>query len=275
MERNQKRQPLRLTKMKRTIIILGLFLTVLPRSLYAQSVLPISLAQSTPSIERSARIPILIYHSVRPYYPGITNLVKEFTVPPDIFDNQMKYLATNGFTVITFDELSDYFQNAKPLPPKPVMVTLDDGWENQYIYAFPILKKYKYRGIFYIYPGAVGKKHFLLWPEVKEMLAGNMVIADHTLSHPQLPKITSLEILKKEILGSKQIIEKQLNSSVKDFAYPFGAFNDQNIRIVKEAGYRSGRTVHAGVKADSSAPYTIDGIIITGDFNRFVSFVNK
>lgn len=258
--------------MKRTLIIFAAILATAPFSLHAQTAPAVS---STPSILRVAHIPILIYHSVRPYYPGITNLVKEFTVPPDIFDNQMKYLKDNGFTVITIDELWSYFQNGTALPYKPVMITLDDGWENQYIYAYPILKKYKYRGIFYIYPNAIGIKHFLLWPEVKEMMAGNMVIADHTQSHPQLPKITSLDLLKKEIAGSKAIIEKQIGQAVKDFAYPFGAYNEQSIKAVTEAGYRTARTVHSGTREESASPYTLDGIIVTGDFNRFVSLVNK
>ncbi len=260
--------------MKKAIVIL-VCASLLPLLSHAQTVSTSSPLSATPTGQRVAHIPILIYHSVRPYYSGITNLVKEFTVPPDIFDDQMKYLRDNGFTVVTFDDVSAYFQNGAPLPAKPVMVTLDDGWENQYVYAYPILKKYKYSGIFYIYPGVVGKKHFLSWPEVKEMVSGNMIIASHTQTHPELPKITDATLLKKEILGSRETIEKELSISVKDFAYPFGAYNDQSIQVVKDSGYRSARTVHVGVQADSSAPYTIDGIIITGDFNRFVSLVNK
>ncbi len=249
--------------------------SLLPLFSHAQTVSTTSPLSATSTVQHIAHIPILIYHSVRPYYPGITNLVKEFTVPPDIFDDQMKYLRDNGFTVVTFDDISTYFQNGTPLPEKPVMITLDDGWENQYVYAYPILKKYKYIGIFYVYPNAIGAKHFLKWSELKEMIAGNMVIADHTQTHPELPKITDSALLKKEISGSKAILEKELGISVKDFAYPFGAYNDQSIQTVIESGYRTARTVHTGVKADSSAPYTIDGIIITGDFNRFVSLVNK
>ncbi len=263
--------------MKKILIILGLCAMVMPSSSYAEILSSTSSASGATGTVAGgiAPIPILIYHSVRPYYPGITNLVKEYTVPPDIFDDQMKYLGDNGFTVVTLDNLWEYFQNNTPLPSKPVMITLDDGWENQYIYAYPILRKYKYTGIFYIYPGAVGKKHFLSWSEVKEMQSGNMAIASHTQTHPELPKISDLALLKQEIAGSKEVIQKEIGVSVKDFAYPFGAYNDQSIKTVMESGYRTARTVHTGVKADSSAPYTLDGIIITGDFNRFVSLVNK
>lgn len=258
--------------MKRTLITLGLFITFAPVFLHAQTP---ATPNATPTTQHIAHIPVLIYHGIRPYYPGITNLVKEFTVPPDVFDEQMKYLRDNGFTVVTFDNVWAYFQTGAPLPAKPVIITLDDGWENQYTYAYPILKKYKYSGIFYVYPNAIGVKHFLTWPELKEMAAGNMIIADHTQSHPELPKITDPVLLKKEIAGSKEVLERELGISVKDFAYPFGAYNNQDIQIVKDAGYRTARTVHTGTTADSGAPYTIDGIIITGDFNRFVSLVNK
>lgn len=255
------------------MLTLCAFATPIP--LYAQTASTSSASVAPSTGRRVAHIPILIYHSVRPYYPGITNLVKEYTVPPDIFDNQMKYLADNGFTVVTFDDVWAYFQNGTPLPAKPVMITLDDGWENQYVYAYPILKKYTYTGIFFIYPGAIGAKHFLKWPEVKEMVGAGMVIADHTQTHPELPRIDEPALLKKEIAGSKGIIEKEIGRAVTDFAYPFGEYNDRAIQAVKDAGYRSARTVHTGTKADSAAPYAIDGIIITGDFNRFVSLVNK
>lgn len=249
--------------------------------LFLFSILTISYLYTNPSVNAQtsprhvAHIPILIYHSVRPYYPGITNLVKEYTVPPNIFDDQLKYLKDNGFTPVTTDMLWAYLTKGTPLPAKPFMITLDDGWENQYIYAYPILKKYGYPAVFYVYPGAIDKKHFLSWIELKKMIKDNMIIADHTQTHPELPKITDSNILKNEILGSKNILEKNLSISVKDFAYPFGAFNNQDIQAVKDSGYRMARTVNTGVKADSNAPYTIDGIIITGDFNRFVSLVNK
>ncbi len=246
-----------------------------PLLTYAQTTTLITKNSNATTTERIAHVPILIYHSVRPYYPGITNLVKEYTVPPDIFEDQLKYLRDNGYTPVTLDNLSHFFADGTSLPPKPVMITLDDGWENQYVYAFPLLKKYKFPGIFYVYPGAIGKKHFLTYPEIKEMIAGGMFIADHTQTHPELTKISQTLELKKEIVDSREILEKELGVPIRDFAYPFGAYNYQCIKMVMQSGYRTARTVHGGLVENSLAPYTIDGIIITGDFNRFVSWVNK
>lgn len=254
--------------MKKLFFIISLF------SIFT-FVLPSQFVGAQTKTGRVAHVAILIYHSVRPYYPGITNFVKEYTVPPNVFDDQLKYLRENGFNPITPDMLSTYWTKGTPLPAKPFMITLDDGWENQYVYAYPILKKYGYPGVFYVYPGAVDKRHFLTWTEIKKMYGDNMIIADHSFSHPELPKIKDSTILKKEIAGSKDVLEKKLGISIKDFAYPFGEYNDQDIQVVKDSGYRMARTVRSGFKADSNSPFTVDGIIITGDFNRFVSAVNK
>lgn len=257
-------------------IILKIFLTVsilAPLSLFAQG------ESTTPALlhtKQTARIPILIYHSVRPYYPGITKLVKEFTVPPDIFEEQLKYLKDNGYTVITLDDLINYFStNISRLPAKPIIITLDDGWENQYRYAYPILKKDNVSALFYIYPGAINTKHFLTWEEVQTMSKDNMVIGDHTYSHPQLPKVIDAKALNREIVESKSVIEKNIGKAVKDFAYPFGEYNNKDVELVRQAGYQSARTVYSGTLQTEDILFTLRGIIVTGDFNRFVSSLKK
>ena len=231
----------------------------------------VSMSTSTPF----TRVPILIYHSVRPYYPGITKLVKEYTVPPDIFDDQLKYLRDNGYTPITLDDLAAHFNSNKLLPDRPVVITFDDGWENQFRYAFPIMKKYGYTGIFYIYSNPIDKKVFLKWDEVKTMVDANMVIGDHTKSHPELSKIKDDAMLRKEIEDSKKIIEAKIGRPVNDFAYPFGDYTSHTVDIVMQAGYKSARTVLKGTHQTNDIVFTLHGIIVTGDFNRFVSLINE
>lgn len=221
------------------------------------------------------KVPILTYHSVRPYYPGITDLVKEYTVPPDIFDDQLRYLRDNGFTAITPADLVDHFVSGKALPAKPFMITLDDGWKNQFRYAFPILKKYNDPAVFYIYKNTIDKKVFLTWNDVKTLAAANMIIGDHTESHPELPKVTVLADLQREIIGSKKWIESRLGKTIDTFAYPFGAYNDQDISVVKQAGYTSARALRGCVYQSADILFTLCGVIITGDFNRFASIINR
>lgn len=233
-------------------------------------------AQTTASIQPAKiKIPILTYHSVRPYYPGITNLVREYTVPPDIFDEQLKYLKDNGFTPITTNDLVNYFASGKALPPKPFIITLDDGWGNQFRYAFPILKKYNDPAVFYIYKNAVGGKVFLTWNEVETISNSGMIIGDHTESHPELPKVTSNTVLQQEIIDSKKFIETRIGKTIDTFAYPFGEYNDQAVGVVKQAGYASARALRGCVYQSQDILFTLCGVIITGDFNRFVATVNR
>lgn len=225
--------------------------------------------------QRTAKVPILIYHSVRPYYSGITNLVKEYTVPPDIFDSQLKYMKENGFTPIMPDDLADYLVSGKALPAKPFMITFDDGWRNQFRYAFPILQKYRYPGVFYVYSDVIDRKVFLTWDDIKTMMGSGMIIGDHTKSHPELPKITDDALLRQEIIDSKKIIEGRIGKTVDAFAYPFGEYNKKSVAMVEQGGYASARTVQGCVEQSKDRLFTLCGLIITGDFNRFVSLVNK
>lgn len=232
-------------------------------------------ANAPPSAARKVHVPILTYHSVRPYYPGITNLVKEYTVPPDIFDDQLRYLRDNGYTAITNEELDQYLISGKPLPAKPVLITFDDGWENQYTYAFPILKKYHDPAVFYIYSRAVGVKHFLTWDQVRELQTAGMEIAGHSRTHPELPTIKDIAEMRKELADSKVVIEKELGRPITDFAYPYGEYSDLAIQVLKDSGYRSARALLRSSDPNSNALYTLPGYIITGDFNRFVALVNR
>ncbi len=228
----------------------------------------------TPTLTPPIKVPILVYHSVRPYYPGITKLVKEFTVPPDIFNEQLKYLRDNGFTPITPDDLTNYLISGKSLPLKPFMINLDDGWQNQFRYAFPILKKYNYPAVFYIYSDVIDKKVFMTWDEIKIMTNSKMIIGGHTKSHPELPKITDDAVLRQEIIDSKKIIEAKIGRTVNDFAYPFGAYNDRSVDLVTQT-YKSARGVQGCAQQSKERLFTLCGIIVTGDFNRFVALINK
>ncbi len=261
--------------MKPDILFL-ILLSLTPASAFAQGAASVSSPETitTNTSVRSVRVPTLVYHSVRPYYPEITAQVKEFTVPPEIFDEQVKYLLDNGYTPITMDDLVQYLQTGKTLPNRPVMITFDDGWENQYVYAFPILQKYKTPAVFYVYARAIGVKHFLTWNQLKVMAVAGMEIASHTYSHPELPKVTNVIAMSREIYTSKKVIEDNMGRKIKDFAYPFGEYNDHVIDVVK-GGYQSARTVHSGNEQKADEMFTLHGTIITGDFNRFVSLVNK
>lgn len=244
--------------------------------------LPAELPEATPSASfRHVRVPILVYHSIAPYRAGMSRLVKEFTVPPETFDEQLHYLQQNGYTVISFESLVDATTSpSAPLPEKPVVLTFDDGWEDLYRHAFPLLMKYHDTATFFIFTNGIGDRDFMTWSQLKTMQAAGMDIESHSVSHPFLSAMTDKAKLWKEIEGSREIIASHLGRAPDIFAYPYGTYNDLDIAMLKAAGYRAAR---ADLGPAPAAPvfaadttdelYKLPGIEVTNNFARFVSLI--
>lgn len=186
-------------------------------------------------------LPILVYHIVRPSYPNDSAAVRALALTPETFDAELHYLKTNNYHVITFADLEDHYAADKSLPEKPIILSFDDGWKNQFVYALPILEKYRYPATFFVFTNKINHRNFLSWDNLKEMRAAGMTIGAHTRSHPYLTRIINPTDLWEEINGSKQILEKQLATPINEFAYPFGQYNTAVRDLVKKAGYRSAR----------------------------------
>lgn len=195
-------------------------------------------------------LPILVYHIVRPSYPDDSRAVRALALTPEAFDAEMLYLHTAGYHVISFQDLEKYFQTGKLLPGKAVIISFDDGWSDQYMYAFPILKKYHFAATFFVFTNSIGRHGFLTWDQLKEMRDAGMTIGNHSRSHPYLATITDSYTLWDEIYGSKQVLEKELGVPINQFAYPFGQYNEATLKMVAEAGYHSARgDYYSGVQA--------------------------
>ncbi len=185
-----------------------------------------------------ADIPILIYHSVVPYYPDMTQEVKRFSVEPAMFERQMQYLQDHDYRVVSFD---DYLRLPEKLLSKSVILTFDDGWENQYKYAFPILRQFHFPATFFVFTNAIDHEHYLSWPEIKEMSSAGMTIGNHTKSHPYLFRITDQDVLRAEIMESRKILEDNLGKPIDIFAYPFGRYSKEIIDFLASHGFRAAR----------------------------------
>lgn len=218
----------------------------------------------------SLHIPIFIYHSVRPAFPTQTANQRLYSITPATFEQQLQFLHDNGFTVISMDQLAVDVQNATTSGvAKPVVLTFDDGWENQYKYAFPLLKKYHYTGTFYIFTNPIGKsKNFLTWQQIAEMNTAGMTIGSHTLSHPYLSKITP-DQLHAEVFNSKQILETHLGKPITNFASPFGYTSPALVALLKQAGYTTGRTTYKGAHHSQADILSLTGFLVHDDMKDF------
>lgn len=193
---------------------------------------------------------VLMYHRVNSYRKD------ELSVPPDRFRKQVEWLHRHGFRNTRMAELESGSMARGDNSPR-VIFTFDDGYEDNYIEAYPVLREYGYTAILYLpfdyigtskmYPrdalesGRPEHNRLLTWHQVEEMLKDGMEIGSHTMGHPNLTRI-SPERAKREIVESKHRLEERLHVKVTSFCYPEGYFQAKHARWVQEAGYRSGCT---------------------------------
>ncbi len=197
--------------------------------------------QPASSSTRTAIVPILVYHIVRPRYSGDDAAVKAIALTPQTFDAELAHLQHARYHVVGFHALESYFASSTPLPAKPIILSLDDGWGDQYVYAFPILEKYHDTATFFVFTNAIGHRGFMTWQDLKNLEAAGMTIGDHSESHPFLTKISDPQKLWNEIDGSKVILQNELGTPVTEFAYPFGQYDANIIALVRKAGLLSAR----------------------------------
>jgi len=172
------------------------------------------------------------------------------------FEDEMRYLYENGYKTITLGQYIDavYSQDLSSLPDKPVILTVDDGYNSFFTRAYPILKKYGFTATLFIYTNFIGNGgSSLSWSELKELVSEGMEIGSHSISHPNIasPKrmkySTSYDaFLNHELGDSKKIIEKNLGIIVRLFAWPYGSYNETALKKAVELGYEGIITVKPG-----------------------------
>lgn len=200
---------------------------------------PPVLAAPKPPVDQGPVI-ILTYHSIEAKpekKEGPTQL--HYRITPDTFEKQMQYLKENGYTPITFNALVQHFATGSTLPEKPIVLTFDDGWKDQSMYAVPILKKFGFTGTFFIITKLRAGK-YMSWDEVKNLHADGFEIASHTETHPKLPLLDDGKLVE-EIVGSKKILEEQLGSTITTLAYPYYLHDARVMKAVQDAGYLGAR----------------------------------
>ena len=198
------------------------------------------------AISEGPKILVLNYHQ-------IANNPTPLSIAINDFDAQMKFLADSGCVTITPDELYAGINGEIELPPKPVLVTFDDGYLDNYTNAFPILKKYGLRATIFIIPAFTSVyPGYMTWEQLKEMEENGITIESHTLTHPKLEALPDDEI-RVELLNSKNLLEENLGHPVEFLAYPTGTYNLHIAGLAQDAGYKGAFTIKYGVVDSWSA----------------------
>jgi peptidoglycan/xylan/chitin deacetylase (PgdA/CDA1 family) len=223
--------------------------------------------------KRTAKVPILVYHRFSQSPSEGSSGLQRLTVTAEVFAQQMQYLQDNGYHVITFSDLADYFEKGRELPTLPVIISFDDGWETQFEYALPSLEKYHYPATFFVVTDYIGRHGFFSWPQLQTLLTEGMRIGSHSRSHPRLNKIRDSTELWDQIYNSKAILETQLETPVEEFAYPYGSYNAKAAAVVKLAGYRAGRACCSGIAHTSRDVFTLKAIMVPNDLEKFMHYI--
>jgi len=182
-------------------------------------------------------VPVLMYHHIQP-----ENLARELgqtslTVDSVVFDQQMAYLVSEGYTSISADELANSLKTRSALPAKPIVITMDDGYKDNFEYAFPVIQKYGLIANIMIPTGLMENPGWLTWNDLKTMVdSGKFFAYDHTWSHVALAGASD-EKIQTEVVTAKKQLEEHLDKTVNVFAYPYGSENSKVADILRQNGF--------------------------------------
>ncbi len=206
-------------------------------------------------------VPVLMYHSVNPQGDPKRN---PLVVTPRTFEKQMRFLKQHKYNVLPLEKVADLLKEGKKLPARLAAITLDDGYKDNYTYAFPILKKYGMPATMFIITQEVGRPDRLSWDEINQMQASGLVtFGSHTLGPEPLTKIKSEAEVKRQIFDSKKVLEEKIGRPVVMFSYPEGRFNDKIKQLLKDAGYKLAVATSPGKKYSSNDVFLIKRLRIS------------
>ena len=190
-------------------------------------------------------IPVLVYHRV-----GYTT--DNFTVTPERFATDLQTLQLWGYSTISLEQLQKFLDEPDfELPDKPILITFDDGYKDNFDNAYPVLKQHGMVATFFIITDMLWSVERLNPQHIVEMAQGGMSFGSHTVSHKRLGDLTTEEI-QDELVNSKATLESVLGKAVNGIAYPQGSYNDNVIAIAQNVGYVTGFTVREGFCSNNS-----------------------
>jgi peptidoglycan/xylan/chitin deacetylase (PgdA/CDA1 family) len=180
---------------------------------------------------------------------------KDLSVSPDRFREHVAYLKDAGYAAVTLDDLLYALAQGRALPPKPVILTFDDGYRDNYEHAFPALRNAGFVATFFIITDFVteARPQYMSWGQIEEMAAAGQQFGSHSRNHPNLAG-QSVDYLVWQALGSKEAIEVRLGQAPRWVAYPSGKYDAQTIAVFRSAGFWGGVTTQQG------AAHTLDGV---------------
>lgn len=203
-------------------------------------------------------IPVLNYHQINDVDENL------LTVSTAEFETQMTWLEENGYKTITVSELLDSLEGKGSLPERPVLITFDDGYIDNYKCAFPILKKHNMKACIFLISEYVSLyPNYLTWEQLAEMQLSGIEFGSHTVDHNVLTELSPNSV-NHELTDSKNVLESRLRRRIEVLAYPCGYTNEYIKTRVTATGYRAAFTVNLGNVHPGDDLYALNRVPIFG-----------
>ena len=219
--------------------------------------------------------PILLYHAVGE--PVEIEWPPSLILSASLFEEHLKYLAQEGYRVVSVAQLTDILRSNGNLE-KVVAMSFDDGYKNNHSDALPLLKKYNAKASFYIVDRDVGKSIYMNRAQLLDLAGIGMELGSHTINHAPLALIDPKYLPWEVGTAKKRLEEKLIDYQVKGMAYPNGGYNEKVIAALKEYDYEYGLTGKVGANTYQTfrqKPYEMYRISIVDDGNGLEGFKRR
>ena len=203
--------------------------------------------------------PILEYHTVTKT-PVDEDSIR-YNVTPDEFAAQLDYLAENGYTTITMLDFIEAKNGRLELPPKPVMLTFDDGYEDNYREMLPILEAHGMKAVVYVIANQLGQEGYLTFDQLRDMQTRGVEIESHTANHRPLDGLSHDDLMI-ELRDAKTYLEWSGINTIYSLSYPNGIYNDEIIRLLAQENYYTAVTGDAGLNNFATNQYKLHRVNI-------------
>jgi peptidoglycan/xylan/chitin deacetylase (PgdA/CDA1 family) len=220
----------------------------------------------------SWHIPVLMYHKIDTEVPPHDLITLHLTVMAPAFDAQVRLLKSAGYRPLRLDAVRAALDGRVP-PPRGVVLTFDDGYEDNYTVAFPILKKYGWTGTFFVVTSTIGTRGHMTPAQLAEMAGAGMAIESHGQHHIDFSQLP-LGAARTELSRSRQIIAGWSGAPVEFFAYPAGRYTPALERLLGDLGYRGALTETPGYVTAKSRPFALERVRVDHD-DSLTTFARK
>ncbi|HEY8983471.1 MAG TPA: polysaccharide deacetylase family protein [Streptomyces sp.] len=221
------------------------------------------------------RVPILMYHAVADEPSDAT---RELSVSPEAFGEQMGLIAERGLTPLTTAALAARWRSGRPLPPHPVLITFDDGYEGVHRHALPVLSRLGFPATLFVSTGWIRGAYdtggalgtMLDWSQIRELADAEVEIGGHSHSHPQLDQLDDRS-LHTELARCRDLVADELGALPASFAYPYGYSSRRVREAVRANGFAQALAVGNSLARRAQGPYALRRVTVrrrttTADF---------